>query len=88
MAQNVTELSMFARNIMFDSTHENYPRLHEECIAFGENSLTCFSQKKLLFFHNIQNTGYEVQRHHATFILSHTAEKESKAGRTSSTVNT
>lgn len=30
---------------------------------------------------------YEVQRHQATFILSHTAEKESNAGRTSKMVN-
>ncbi|KAK1347061.1 hypothetical protein QTO34_000924 [Cnephaeus nilssonii] len=31
--------------------------------------------------------GYEVQRHQATFILSHTADSESKAGRTSRMVN-
>lgn len=44
-------------------------------------------KKKFQFFHSKQNSGYEVQRHQATFILSHTAENESKAGRTSRMVN-
>lgn len=55
--------------------------------SLGKIVLTAFSGKKFHFFHNKQNNSYEVQRHQATFILSHTAENESKAGRTSRIVN-